>query len=67
MTKRFREPATGRTRTSGHRGLPSMTERQLEAYLASRDAIRRIQRTSELFSEVAAANLPVRLQQRSIQ
>ena len=67
MTKRFRGPTTDRNTPSKHRGLPSMTERQLEAYLASRDAIRRIQRTSELFSEAAAAHLPMRLKHRSTQ
>jgi hypothetical protein len=42
---------TPHARTSGHQGQPSMTERQLEAYLLSRDALRRIQRTAALFGE----------------
>jgi hypothetical protein len=36
-------------------GLPSMSERQLEAYFLSRDTLRRIKRTSELLSEVRFA------------
>ena len=31
------------------RGLPSLTEKELTAYLQSRDILRRIGRTSELF------------------
>ena len=50
-------PSSGHGRTSrkaaeGSGGLPCMSERQTEAYLLARDALRRIQRTSSLVSAV---------------
>ena len=41
-TRRARKP---------HDAAPSMTERQTQAYLLARDAIRRVQRTSSLVAE----------------
>ncbi len=38
----------GRRQNSMQYGVPPMTERQLDAYLVAREAIRRIQRTSNL-------------------
>ena len=49
MTTMSNRQTTPRRRASGQQGRPSLTERQLEAYLLSRDALRRIQRTSALF------------------
>ncbi len=51
-------PSSGHGRTShkaakGPGGLPYMSERQTEAYLLARDALRRIQRTSSLVSAVS--------------
>ena len=45
----------GRRRNSMQYGVPPMTERQLDAYIAAREAIRRIQRTSSLVFPVCAA------------
>jgi hypothetical protein len=56
MTRDPKRQKTGRTATSRKRLAPFMSERQLEAYLISRDALRRVQRTSELF--VAASQPP---------
>lgn len=44
--KAFEKRSTGATRAFRKRGLAPMTERQLEAYFLSRDALRRIQRAS---------------------
>ena len=51
-------PSSGHGRTAhkaakGSGGLPYMSERQTEAYLLARDAVRRIQRTSSLVSAVS--------------
>lgn len=45
-------PSDGSRRTSIARraGLHAMTERQIEAYLLTRDVLRRVQRTSSFFS-----------------
>jgi len=51
-------PATSLSETAGQthrtmgrrRGLPSMSEKQTQAYLMARDALRRIQRTSSLLA-----------------
>lgn len=50
--------AAGRTRmTMGRRGgMPSMSEKQAEAYLAARDALRRIRQTSSFLTPPPAAN-----------
>jgi hypothetical protein len=62
MTTRYQSrKAEPSRRHQGHEGQPSMTARQLEAYLLSRDALRRIQRSSALFGEVH----PSRVMQRS--
>ena len=45
----------GQSRNSMHHGVPSMTERQLDAYLAAKEAVRRIQRTSSLVFPACAA------------
>ena len=39
--------ALNASRRSG--GIPYMSERQIQAYLLARDAVRRVQRTSSLF------------------
>ena len=51
--------ASARTRrTMGRRsGSPSMSEKQTQAYLAARDALRRIRRTSALLAELPNAGL----------
>jgi hypothetical protein len=51
-------PSSGHGRTESKtdvrsRGLPFMSERQTEAYLLARDAVRRIQRTSSLLGAVS--------------
>ena len=48
MTEPFESKTTSRSR-SRQRRRPSMSERQLQAYFLSREAIRRIRRASELF------------------
>lgn len=53
MTSRFGASLSGNVRRTGttmrHRsGLPSMSEKQSQAYLIARDALRRIARTSSL-------------------
>jgi hypothetical protein len=67
MAKRSRGSTTDPTSALREPGLPWMTTRQLEAYLASRDAIRRIQRSSQLLDGAAPAYLPMRLKHRSTQ
>lgn len=47
--------------------LSSLTAWQVDAYLAARDAIRHIKRTSQLFSETQTANLRMQLGKRSSQ
>jgi hypothetical protein len=59
MTEPFERKATDRRRPRGRSSLPSMSERQLQAYLLARDAVRRIQRASALFGD-ANAQLPGR-------
>ena len=44
-----------RSKASKQVGLPSLTERQVEAYLLSRDTLRRIQRTSAFLGEAVAS------------
>ncbi len=46
---------TTRTRSSAPRGLTSMSEGQLNAYLLTREALRRIKRSAALFDASAAA------------
>jgi hypothetical protein len=46
-------PSSGSRRSARPGGMPTMSQRQTEAYLLARDAVRRIQRTSSL---VAAAS-----------
>lgn len=51
-------PSSGHGRTSRHAakvsgGLPSMSQRQTEAYLLARDTLRRIQRASSMVSAVS--------------
>ena len=47
-----------RSKASKQGGLPSLTERQVEAYLLSRDTLRRIQRTSAFLGEAVASGRP---------
>ena len=44
-----------RDRNSTQRCMPAMSERQLDAYLSAKEAIRRIQRTSSLVFPAFAA------------
>lgn len=46
-----------RSRTSRRQGQRTLTDRQLDAYLASREALRRIQRTSALFGDAPASHV----------
>jgi len=58
-------PATSLSETAGktqrtvarRRGLPSMSEKQTQAYLMARDALRRIRRTSSLLAAPRNARL----------
>jgi hypothetical protein len=54
MSTSFRTHEADRRGTFARQGRRSMTDRQLEAYLLSRDALRRIQRTSVLLGNVPA-------------
>lgn len=48
-------------------GTSALTAWQVEAYLTARDAIRRIRRTSQLFSETHTATLRMQLRQHAAQ
>ena len=48
-------PNGKRDRNLMQRSMPTMSERQLDAYLSAREAIRRIQRTSPLVFPALAA------------
>ena len=65
MDRRISE-AQRRTKTSGRLERASMTNRQLDAYLQSRDAVRRIQRISGLLSDVPRRLPPSAPPQRSL-
>jgi hypothetical protein len=43
----------GRRAATRSGGVPSMTQRQAEAYLLARDAVRRVQRTSTLLASIS--------------
>lgn len=56
--KEFEKRSTGANGAFKKRGLALMTERQLEAYFLSRDALRRIQRTSSQVAKLAFSTHP---------
>lgn len=56
--KEFEKRSTGANRTFRKRGLALMTERQLEAYFLSRDALRRIQRNSSQVTKLSIGPNP---------
>ena len=58
MTERFQKQTTNRGRDPGTGGLPSMSQRQLDAYLLTRETLRRIRRTSTLFDDGRPARPP---------
>lgn len=58
MTERFRKQTTHRGRACGPGGFPSMSQQQLDAYLLTRETLRRIQRTSTLFDDGRVARPP---------
>ena len=55
MTGRSDNHMAHRNRAGKQQGVPSMTARQLEAYLLSKDTLRRIQRSAALLSEARSA------------
>ena len=60
MSKRSKRQTGNVVRTSSQRASVARTPSQIEAYLLSREILRRIRRTSTLFSEVASERLALR-------